>query len=435
MKKSIKNNSFTLLLLLSLWYQPATADLTIEINSSTDDALPVAILPLTISGGASPKTNIAEVIAADLYRSGKLKALPVKELPALLPNSIDEINFLDWRVMDVDNMLIGKVVANGKGSFDIEMRFIDLLRKKEVFGMRWKDIAEKNIRQVAHKMSDEIYKELIGIRGSFNTKIAYVTIKKVRGKRKYTLEIADSDGFNAQPILKSSRPIMSPSWSPDGKKLAYVTFENGHSEIVIQHLDGSNRKIIASYKGINGAPSWSKDGKKMVMTLSKNGSADIYLMTLKTKKLRRLTRNYAIETEAVWSPNGQSLFFNSDRRGRPQIFQVFLDTGEIRRVSFEGRYNSNPAVSPDGRFVAMVHSNQGFNIAILDLYTKEFNIITDTYLDESPSFSPNGEMILYAMNHKGEARLAVVAIDNSMTQVLSVQGGEVRSPSWGPFID
>ncbi len=435
MKKSIKNNSFTLLLLLSLWYQPATADLTIEINSSTDDALPVAILPLTISGGASPKTNIAEVIAADLYRSGKLKALPVKELPALLPNSIDEINFLDWRVMDVDNMLIGKVVANGKGSFDIEMRFIDLLRKKEVFGMRWKDIAEKNIRQVAHKMSDEIYKELIGIRGSFNTKIAYVTIKKVRGKRKYTLEVADSDGFNAQPILKSSRPIMSPSWSPDGKKLAYVTFENGHSEIVIQHLDGSNRKIIASYKGINGAPSWSKDGKKMVMTLSKNGSADIYLMTLKTKKLRRLTRNYAIETEAVWSPNGQSLFFNSDRRGRPQIFQVFLDTGEIRRVSFEGRYNSNPAVSPDGRFVAMVHSNQGFNIAILDLYTKEFNIITDTYLDESPSFSPNGEMILYAMNHKGEARLAVVAIDNSMTQVLSVQGGEVRSPSWGPFID
>lgn len=435
MKKSIKNNSFTLLLLLSLWYQPATADLTIEINSSTDDALPVAILPLTISGGASPKTNIAEVIAADLYRSGKLKALPVKELPALLPNSIDEINFLDWRVMDVDNMLIGKVVANGKGSFDIEMRFIDLLRKKEVFGMRWKGIAEKNIRQVAHKMSDEIYKELIGIRGSFNTKIAYVTIKKVRGKRKYTLEVADSDGFNAQPILKSSRPIMSPSWSPDGKKLAYVTFENGHSEIVIQHLDGSNRKIIASYKGINGAPSWSKDGKKMVMTLSKNGSADIYLMTLKTKKLRRLTRNYAIETEAVWSPNGQSLFFNSDRRGRPQIFQVFLDTGEIRRVSFEGRYNSNPAVSPDGRFVAMVHSNQGFNIAILDLYTKEFNIITDTYLDESPSFSPNGEMILYAMNHKGEARLAVVAIDNSMTQVLSVQGGEVRSPSWGPFID
>jgi len=430
-----------MLVLLSLWHSLTLADLTIEIDNSGNNALPIAIIPIkSTQGGADggtenePKTDIMAVISADLLRSGKFKALSISQLPAQ-PQLIDDIDYLQWRLLDVDNLLMGSVVKTAKGLYDIELRFIDLLRKKEVIGKRWTGIGEKQLRRLAHKMSDDIYYELTGIQGAFSTKMAYVTVKKKDGKRQYTLEIADSDGYNSQPILKSTKPIMSPSWSPDGQKLAYVSFENDHSEIFMQDLSGKSRQLIASFKGINGSPSWSKDGRSMVMTLSKSGSADIYLMNLKTKKLRQLTRNYAIETEAVWSPNGHSLFFNSDRRGKPQIFQVFLDTGEMRRISYEGRYNANPAVSPDGRYVAMVHASGGYHIGLLDLYTKEFNVITNTYLDESPSFSPNGEMILYAMNHKGKSRLAVVAIDNSMTQILSTQDGEVRSPSWGPFID
>ncbi len=422
-----------LALTLGLFSALAQADLTIEIDQSSSSAQPIAIIPLaTVAGQKAPKTDIAKIIGLDLYRSGKFKALAVSKLPAQ-PKGIKDIHFQQWRSLGVDNILLGKIARNDQGNYDIEMRFIDVLRKQEVMAKQWSNIPEHLLRQIAHQMSDLIYQELTGIRGAFNTKIAYVTVNKKLGKRQYTLEISDSDGFNAQPILKSKHSIMSPSWSPDGKKLAYVTFENGHSEIVVQSLDGSYRKIVASYKGINGSPAWSKDGKKLAMTLSKNGSADVYIMTLATKKLRRMTRNYAIETEAVWSPNGHSLFFNSDRRGQPQIFQAFLDTGETRRISFDGRYNANPAVSPDGRYIAMVHFNKGFHIGLLDLYTSEFNVITDTYLDESPSFSPNGEMILYSMNYKGSARLAVVAIDNSVTQILSVQDGEVRSPSWGPY--
>lgn len=422
-----------LLLVLSVWQQAVYADLTIEINNSSNNALPIAIIPLKSAQGGA-RTDVMAVISADLLRSGKFKALPINQLPAQ-PKTIADIEYLQWRLLDIDSMLIGSVVKTDKGLYNVELRFIDLLRKKEVIGKRWSNVAEKQLRRLAHKMSDEIYYELTGIQGAFSTKIAYVTVKKKAGKRQYSLEIADSDGYNAQAVLKSTKPIMSPSWSPDGQKLAYVSFENDHSEIFTQNLKDKSRKLIASFKGINGSPAWSKDGKSMAMTLSKGGSADIYLMNLKTKKLRRLTRNYAIETEAVWSPNGHSLFFNSDRRGNPQIFQVFLDTGEMRRISYEGRYNANPAVSPDGRYIAMVHANGGYNIGLLDLYTKEFNLITNTYLDESPSFSPNGEMVLYAMKHKGKSRLAVVAIDNSMTQILSTQDGEVRSPSWGPFID
>lgn len=425
---------FRLVVLLPLfWGTLVHADLTIEIDHSSDNALPIGIVPFEWTNASRmPEQDIAKIVAANLYRSGKFKAVPEQNLPGL-PSTPEEVNYPDWRRLGVDNVLIGRMSIDEKGLYSIEMRFMDVLRRQQVIGKRWTGITSKQLRQVAHKISDLIYKELTGIDGAFNTKIAYVTVTRDKGVKRYQLEVADADGFNSQPILKSSKPLMSPSWSPDGKKLAYVSFENGRSEIFIQSLDGKYREKIASYKGINGAPSWSPDGKSLVLTLSRDGSADIYLMNMQSRKLKRLTRNYAIETEAVWAPNGHSLFFNSDRRGQPQIFQVFLDTGEIRRVSFEGRYNANPAISPDGRYLAMVHKSKGFNIGLLDLYTNEFNVITSTFLDESPSFSPNGEMILYAMNKGNKGRLAVVSIDNSVTQILSVQNGEVRAPSWGPF--
>lgn len=416
---------------LWLWVGAAQADLTIQIDQSSDSALPIAILPFDWQG-KTPPVNMSDIVGNDLLRSGKFRPVEESRLPGR-PKTLEDVNFSKWKQLGTDNLLIGRVTEEANGHYEIEMRFIDLLRKQQVIGKRWVNIPKSALRQVAHKMSDLIYEELTGIRGAFNTRIAYVTVKNVDGKKQYSLEVADSDGHNSQPILRSRKPIMSPSWSPDGKMLAYVTFENGRSEVVIQSLDGKTRHIVASYKGINSAPSWSPDGKNLALTLSKDGSADVYIMNMKTKKLRRLTRNWAIETEAVWAPNGHSLFFNSDRRGQPQIFQVFLDTGEMRRISFVGRYNANPAVSPDGRYVAMVHANSGFHIGLLDLYNDEFNILTKTYLDESPSFSPNGEMILYAMNQGGQGKLAVVSPNNNTTQILSVQKGEVRSPSWGPF--
>lgn len=434
---------FSVLLVFSL---PAWSELTIEINEGYENALPIAVVPfgyenVLLQAGEStslvkttkPAVDLASIVSADLRRSGAFKPLDNAVLPAY-PSDIEGIEFPEWKALDVDNMLIGKLIVQKNGLYQVEMRFMDVLRKTQVIGKRWSDIPKENLRQIAHQMSDLIYEELTGVRGAFNTQIAYVTLRKAGGKRLYTLEISDADGFNPQPILKSKMPIMSPSWSPDGKKLAYVSFESGRSNIIVQSLDGQYRQVLANFKGINGAPSWSPDGKKMAMTLSKAGSADIYIMDLQTKKLRRLTRNWSIETEATWAANGSSLFFNSDRRGQPQVFQVFLDTGEIRRVTFEGKYNANPEISPDGRYLAVVHGQNGFHIAIQDLYSNEFTVLTDTFLDESPTFSPNGEMILYAMNKNGKGQLAVVAIDGKTSQTLKVKNGEVREPAWGPYL-
>ncbi len=426
----------SILLVLLFWAGTTQANLIIEIDQSDEHALPIAIVPLAWQGNELlPPENLSDIIAFNFLRTGKFKPIDPSQMPQM-PTTISEVDYSQWRNLDVDTLLIGSISAEEQaGFFTIDMYFLDVLRQKEIFAKRWSNVPTNLLRRVSHQMSDLMYQELTGIRGVFSTQIAYVTLHRVAGKRKFALVIADADGHGAQQILRSSKPIMSPSWSPDGKKLAYVSFENGRSQIFIQSIDGTHRELIAKFRGINGSPAWSPDGKKMSMTLSKDGSADIYIMDLKTRNLRRMTRNWAIETEAVWASNGRSLFFSSDRRGQPQIFQVFLDTGEERRVSFEGRYNANPEISPDGRYIAMVHASTGFNIAVLDLFTNDFSIITQTFLDESPSFSPNGEMILYAMNKDGKGRLASVSVDGRITQYISVKSGEVREPSWGPFKD
>jgi TolB protein len=412
----------------------AQAQLTIEINESYENALPIAIVPLAWKGAGQPPQDIAQVIADNLRRSGKFKPLAFSQLPAR-PSLAEEVEFSQWRQLDVDNLLVGQITDQGYGRYQVDMRFLDVLRKTQLIGKRWNNVPAHQLRQIAHLMSDLIYEELTGVKGAFNTQIAYVTLKTEQGKRKYTLEVADADGYNPQPILRSPMPIMSPAWSPDGKKLAYVSFEKGRSHVIVQSLDGKYRETLASFNGINSAPAWAPDGRKLAMTLSKDGSADVYVMDLESRRLKRVTEHWSIGTEAVWAPDGRSLYFNSDRRGQPQVFQVFLDSGEVQRVTFEGRYNANPEISPDGRYLAVVHGQGGFNIGLQDLQTHEFRVITQTFLDESPTFSPNGELILYAMNQGGKGKLAVVSKDARTSQILSVREGQVREPAWGPYLN
>ncbi|BBP45722.1 protein TolB [Thiosulfatimonas sediminis] len=417
-------------LFLLLFSLTAKAALTIEINEGFDNALPIAIVPFANSNNS--QLDVATVVAADLKRSGQFKPLDSAKMPAF-PTELTQINYDRWRALNMDNMVIGKVSQLPSGLFQVDMRLINLLRKEQVLGKRWSNVPQQGLRQVAHQISDAVYQELTGKRGAFNTQIAYVTLIKAAKQRFYTLEVADADGFNAQPILKSTKPIMSPSWSPDGKKLAYVSFEEGRSKVYVQTLGDSKRRLVAGYPGINGAPAWSPDGQKLAVTLSKGGNADIYVLDLNTNALEQITRDRAIETEATWAPDGKSILYNSDRRGQPQVFQYFFDTRDEVRITFEGKYNSDPQISPDGRYVAVVHGGNGYHIGLVDTQTKRFEVITDTFLDESPSFSPNSEMILYAMNKNGRGQLAVVTMDGRYSQTLQVKNAEVREPAWGPY--
>lgn len=412
----------------------AKALLTIEISDGYDNATPIAIVPFGLNQVGETSEDIAQIIAADLRRSGRFKPLERNALPAN-PTEPKALNYQQWRPTGVDNLVMGKVQQQPNGKYQVDMRFMDVLRKKQVFARRWTDVPDRHLRKVAHIISDLVYEELTGIRGAFNTRIAYVTVHREANQRYFTLEVADSDGVNPQSILKSPQPIMSPSWSPDGKKLAYVSFENGRSEVFVQSLDGRYREKVAGFKGINSAPAWSPDGQRLAMTLSKNGNADIFVKNLQSGTLEQITRNRAIETEAVWSTDGQSLIYSSDRRGQPQLFAMNLATGQEQRLTFEGRYNSNADISPNGRYLAMVRGGNGFNIALKDNQTNLTRIVTDTFLDESPSFSPNGEMILYAMNKGSRGQLAVVSVEGKASQTLQVKNAEVREPAWGPYLD
>lgn len=418
---------------MALFSIPIQASLVIEITDGVENALPIAVVPFQQQGSMRVPEDIAEIVQYNLRRSGRFAPLPENQLPSR-PSNLENLVFENWQGLDIDHLIMGSVVSRPDGLFDIEVRVVDILRRQQVLGKRWRSIPRAQLRQVAHQMSDDIFFELTGIPGAFNTRLAYVTVRNQEGQRHYTLEVSDSDGHNPRPILRSRMPIMSPAWSPDGAKLAYVSFETGRSNVVVQHLDGSRREIVADFPGINSAPAWSPDGNSLALTLSKDGNADIFIMDMRTRALRKVTRHWAIETEPSWAPDGQAIYYNSDRRGQPQIFKMDLNSGQEDRVSFEGRYNANPVVSPNGRYLAMVHASNGFNIGLQDLYNGDFIVLTNTFLSESPSFAPNSDMLVYAMNRDGKGQLAIVSVRGRSSQVLRVADGQVREPAWGPRI-
>ncbi len=413
----------------------SSAVLDIRITQGIEEALPIAIIPFDWQG--VPDTQPLDMhitIANDLARSGRFRTMSTDDMPQT-PSQFNQINFADWRLLGMENIVIGSLRQQSGNTYDVEFRLINIYSGEQVAGFRIPADRDQ-IRRTAHRISDIIFEKLTGIRGAFDTRIAYITVKEFPdGNKEHTLQISDADGFNPQVLLESSEPLMSPVWSPDGKRLAYVSFEGRNSAIYIQDILTGNRELLANNPGINSAPAWSPDGSRMAMTLSKEGNPEIYVLHLISKNLQRITQNQAIDTEPSWSPDGNSLIFTSDRGGTPQIYRVNALGGIAQRLTFEGTYNARAGFSPDGQSLAMVHRSQGqFRIAIMDLNRGDISILTNGRLDESPSFSPNGSMIIYATSRPRGTELAAVSSDGRVHQRLGLQDGDVREPVWGPFL-
>jgi TolB protein len=421
-----------LILVLLAVVRPAWSALTIEITQGTEGAIPIAVVPFGWSGmaGGAPE-NISAIISADLNRSGRFEALPDSDLVAH-PTEGSQVQFQNWRMVNVDNLVVGKITESGQ-QYSVQFQLFDVFRGNQIAGYSF-NVGRQELRRVAHHISDLIYEKLTGERGAFNTQIAYVTTSGNPDNKTYTLLVADSDGYNPQTILTSKEPLMSPSWSPDASQLAYVSFENKTAQIYVQELRTGTRRKLASFKGINGAPAWSPDGRTLAVTLSRDGNPEIYTMDLKSNTLKRITNSAGIDTEPVWTPDGGSIIFTSDRGGSAQLYRVPASGGQARRLTFEGNYNAGADISPDGRKIAMVHgAGGGYRIAVLDLGSGNLRVLTDGRLDESPSFSPNGSMIIYATGSGNREVLAAVSVDGSFRQRLSLQAGNVREPVWSPF--
>ena len=430
------------ILVAALLANAAHAVIEFTITESTEAKQSIAIVPFGWQhGGEPPPADIAEIVASDLARTGLYEPVPFDSLPSR-PIRHDRINFKDWRLLGTNDLVIGNVTPSLDGEYVVEFQLYDVLRRKQVIGYQL--TATKNLmRRVAHQIADEIYKELTGVRGAFDTRIAYVTeVRDDDGRSRYALAVADFDGHNEHVILDSTRPVMSPAWSPDGRKLAYVSFEAVPSSdtdrpgIFVQDVATGARERVAAFPGINGAPAFSPDGRWLAMTLSKDGNPEIYLLDLSAGRLRRMTQDPAIDTEPAWSPDGTFLVFTSDRGGTPQIYRVAVSGGDPQRLTFEGSYNARATYSPDGTRLALVHREDGrYRIGLLDLDNGALRVLTDSGLDESPSFAPNGGMILYATTDATGSALAAVSPDGRMHQRLSVQTGGVREPAWSPFRD
>jgi TolB protein len=422
------------LLLLCLLSLPAQARLTIEITGGVEGAQPIAVVPFGQVEGAVPGVDIASVIAADLARTGRFKPMPTREM-LMTPHRAEEVDFREWELLATNNLVIGEVSQAASGGYRVDYSLYDVFGGKKLLGSSLQS-SEQGLRLTAHRIADAIYEKLTGDPGVFSTRIAYVT-STGRGtpNERVSLRVADADGFNPQTIVDSPDPIMSPAWSPDGRKLAYVSFENRRSTIYVQELATGRREKIASHPGINGSPAFSPDGSRMAMTLSKDGNPDVYVMNLGSRQLSRLTDHYAIDTEPAWSPDGAPLYFTSDRGGKPQIYRISASGGAAERVSFEGDYNAAAEVAPNSRALALVTRVAGrFRIALDPLGGGGRRLLSSGPLDESPSFAPNGSMVIYASQNNGRGVLAVAPIAGGAGQRLTQDVGEVREPAWSPFL-
>ena len=429
MLKNLKNSVVMLIFAGSL----AQAELVIDVQGVAQPT-PVAIVPFGWEGSApAMPLDVAEVIVSDLRRSGRFA--PISEDDMLQkPTSGADVDFDDWGLVGVEAVVVGSVVQTGDNAYTLQFQLFDVFGRRQLVGYRM-PASRGTMRGAAHRAADMIYEKLTGIKGVFGTKVAYVTAQRQGQGRLYSLIVSDQDGENEHTIMESTDPIMSPAWSPDSRQLAYVSFEGNRSSIFVQTLRTGNRFKVSSKPGINGAPAFSPDGRKLVVTLGGvDGNLDIYTLDITSRQAQRLTNHRAIDTEGTWSPDGRHIYFTSDRAGGPQVYRVSAKGGTPERITFEGSYNARPRLSPDGERLAMVHNDRGnYRIAVMDLDRKDLLVVSNGRQDESPSFAPNSDILIYATRQAQNGVLETVSADGLIRQKMASGSGDVREPVWSPF--
>ncbi len=431
------SRAFFLLFLLA-FFGAAHAEITIEITQGVDNPVPIAAVPFGMVGTTFLPEDIAQIVGDDLARSGQFRSIARADMLAR-PTRDQEVFYRDWKAIGSDYLVIGSVTKTGTDAYEVLFQLHDVTRGQRLVAQRVPATAAQ-LRDVAHYIADTLYERITGVRGAFSTKLLYVTVQRYKSagkvKARYGLQYADADGARAVTVLESAEPIMSPTWSPDGRQFAYVSFESGRSAIYIQDRASGQRRKIAAFTGINGAPMWSPDGRSLALTLSRDGNAELYSYDLASGGMTRLTNHPAIDTEPSWAPDSKSLVFTSSRSGGPQIYRLDIGTGNVQRLTYEGNYNARARVMPDGKALILVHrdASDRFRIALASVERGTLQVLTDSSLDESPSIAPNGAMVIYATQYNGQSVLAATSIDGRVKFRLPAKQGEVREPAWSPFL-
>lgn len=415
----------------------ASAILSMELTRGVAGAIPLAVVPFAAQSPAPQ--DVSGIVTNDLTNSGRFKVYGRSALTEF-PSSAGQVSADYFRKLGTDNVVVGKVNALGGDRYEVKFQLLDMFRGKAEASVALEKtytVSGAELRNLAHHISDLVYEQITGTRGIFSTKIAYVVVQRPgNAGTRYILEVSDQDGYAPRPLLESPEPIMSPAWSPNGRQIAYVSYENKKAAIYLQELGSGARRLLSEFPGINGAPAWSADGRKLALVLSKSGSPNIYVMDVASRGLTQVTHDFYINTEPAWAPDGKTLSFTSNRSGGPQIYQVNLASGTSSRVSYDGDYNARASYTQDGKYMTMIHRVSGiYNIALLDLDTGNMKVLSGSAGDSaSPSIAPNGSMILYDTVYGGRNVLAMVSADGRVQLRLPARNGEAQDPAWSPYL-
>ncbi|WEL54407.1 Tol-Pal system beta propeller repeat protein TolB [Pseudomonas kermanshahensis] len=408
----------------------------ILVTSGSDRATPIAVVPFGLQGGSVLPEDMADIIGNDLRNSGYYSPIPRQNMISQ-PSQASEVIFRDWKALGAQYVMVGSIVPSG-GRLQVQYALFNVATEQQVLTGSVAGSVDQ-LRDMSHYIADQSFEKLTGIKGAFSTRMLYVTAERFStNNTRYTLQRSDYDGARAVTLLQSREPILSPRFAPDGKRIAYVSFEQKRPRIFVQHIDTGRREQVTNFEGLNGAPAWSPDGSRLAFVLSKDGNPDIYVMNVASRQISRVTAGPGINTEPFWGKDGNTLYFTSDRGGKPQIYKQSVSGGGAERVTFVGNYNANPKLSADEKTLVMIHRQQGFTnfkVAAQDLQRGSVKILSETSLDESPTVAPNGTMLIYATRQQGRGVLMLVSLNGRVRLPLPTAQGEVREPSWSPFLN